>query len=193
MPNRCSLYRSASLCFFLRIPGLSLLSSLFLFLFGKHLCVYRILTPFFLIIIIYNERFLSGVMELQNNVIYGFKRTVPFFKFKFYTCQFFRQAFYLTWQYLVEASAFIYIQIQIIKSLNKSKAKNTTNEQEIGQFGHVIQFGHHNRGTIQSVYTSTHLNIIVEPLHYMGNVNSLSIFARITYQRKWDILIKLTL
>ena len=116
MPNRCSLYRSASLCFFLRIPGLSPLSSLFLFFFfDKHLCVYHILTPFFLIIIIYNERFLSGVMVLQNNVIYGFKRTVRFLKFKLYTCQFFRQGFFLTWQHLVEASAFIQILIQIYR------------------------------------------------------------------------------
>ena len=51
---------------------------------------------------------------------------------------------------------------------------------------------HHNRGTIQSVHTSTHLNIIVEPLHGEGEF-SFSIFARITYQNKCDILIKLTL
>ena len=43
------------------------------------------------------------------------KHTVRLFKFKLYTCHFFRQAFCLTWQHLVEASAFIYIYIYIYR------------------------------------------------------------------------------
>ena len=53
------------------------------------------------------------------------KHTVRLFKFKLYTCHFFRQAFCLTWQHLVEASAFIYIYIyiQILISFNGKKDK----------------------------------------------------------------------